>query len=63
MPNTMANVINELIYNYISIMQNFKHIGTLKYVNVIVTLKYMNVIVTFKIIKGESLWCKMKEEK
>ena len=35
-------------------MQSFKHVDTLKYVN---------VIVTFKIIKGESLWCKMKEEK
>ena len=54
MPNTMANVINELMYKYISIMQNFKHIETLKYVN---------VIVTSKIIKGESLWYKMKEEK
>ena len=47
MPNTMANVINELIYNYISIAQNFKHVDTLRYVN---------VIVTFKIIKGESLY-------
>ena len=46
MPNTMANVINELMYKYISVTQNFKHIDTLKYVN---------VIVTFKIIKGESL--------
>ena len=46
MPNTMANVINELMYKYISVMQNFKHIDTLKYVT---------VIVTFKIIKGESL--------
>ena len=53
MPNTMANVINELMYKYISVMQNFKHIDTLKYVN---------VIVTFKIIKGESLCEKLNRK-